>query len=114
MSSCSVIIDGKEYDGEYNTEQNKLDVDIYNYSNTIEDDDDDGFVTHKEIIVYDYRNKNFFYYPFALCGLGNFNIPIFSITQGLRGSGKLFKSFDFYPWACPKAYFNTPSGRNRK
>lgn len=58
MSSCKVYIDGQEYSGEYNIENENLCVDIYDYFNDIEEDDFSG---NKEMIICDYRNNQYFY-----------------------------------------------------
>lgn len=60
VNRCSVFVDGKEYDGEYNIENGKIDVDIYDYSDGIADLNND-FITYHSMIIHDYRNKNFFF-----------------------------------------------------
>ena len=74
MSSCTVFIDDNEYDGEYAIENGKIDLEIYNYSSGLEDEEIGSFITYKEMIIHDYRNKQFVYSPvFRHC----------SVTYGL-------------------------------
>ena len=62
MSSCSVTIDEKEYDGEYTIDDGKIQVEIYNYSSGTNIENGE-FVKYKEIEIYDLRNKTYIYSP---------------------------------------------------
>ena len=62
MSSCVVKIDSQEYDGEYEIEDRKAKVEIYNFSSGTSVANGE-FVRYKEIEVYDLRNKIYIYSP---------------------------------------------------
>lgn len=62
MSSCRVIIDSKEYDGEYLIEDGKVILDVYNYSSKASVSNG-SVVKYKEMTIYDLRNKVFIYSP---------------------------------------------------
>ena len=62
MSSCVVKIDSQEYDGEYEIEDRKAKVEIYNFSSGTSLANGE-FVRYKEIEVYDLRNKIYIYSP---------------------------------------------------
>lgn len=61
MYSCKVIIDKKEYIGDYEIIDNNLFLDIYNY--VINDDSHDNKIKYRAIQIIDLRNKKFFYSP---------------------------------------------------
>lgn len=76
MNSCNVFINDKEYDGQYEIENGKVNLEIYNYSTSLDEEIEGSFITYKEIIIHDYRNKQFVYSPaFRYCGV------TYSLTQ---------------------------------
>ena len=76
MNSCNVFINEKEYDGQYEVENGKVNLEIYNFSSGLDEDEVGSFITYKEIIIHDYRNKQFIYSPaFHYCGV------TYSLTQ---------------------------------
>lgn len=61
MSNCIVLIDNKEYDGEYSIEEKHLEVIVYDYSWDIESFFVESKVNYIEAAVHDYRNKEFLF-----------------------------------------------------